>query len=281
MAFMTQSGPQYWLLEWARYQTAGGTCLSPATVYPDQHPSPVSAVSESKYISPSISRCNIQCCTSARCTSEGYWASLNNVDFMAINLKFRSATIDDADHLVALLDAASRRLVSWYWSTMSEPGQSYFEVGRNRIRTKMERTTYFAKWWIAELEGRIAGAWNGYSIAKPYDPGDISGLPDVYTPIIELEAVAEGTWYLQVASVYPEFRGKGIGTSILSKAEAIAHGSGANRMSLMVESANRDAHRLYRRFGFTDWDSRPFIPFPGSSDKGDWILMGKDVDPAG
>jgi GNAT superfamily N-acetyltransferase len=200
---------------------------------------------------------------------------------MTINLKFRSATIDDSDHLVALLDAASRRLVSWFWSTMSEPGQSYFEVGRNRIRTKTESPTYFTNWLIAELEGRIAGALNGYSIAKPYDQGDISELPDVYTPMIELEAVAEGTWYLQVASVYPEFRGKGIGTAILSKAEAIARGSGANRMSLMVESANRDAHRFYGRFGFTDWASRPFIPFPGSSDKGDWILMGKDVDPAG
>ncbi len=208
-------------------------------------------------------------------------ASLNNVDCMTINLKFRGATINDADHLVALLDAASRRLASWYWSTMSEPGQSYFEVGRNRIRTKTESPTYFKNWLIAELDGRIAGALNGYYIAKPYDPGDISELPDIYTPMIELEAVAEGTWYLQVASVYREFRGKRIGTAMLSKAEAIARSSGANRLSLMVESANKDAHRLYERFGFTDWASRPFIPFPGSSDKGDWILMGKDVDHAG
>ena len=200
---------------------------------------------------------------------------------MTIDLKFRSATIDDADHLVVLLNSASRRLASWFWSTMSEPGQSYFEIGRNRIRTKTENPTCFTNWWVAELEGRIAGALNGWTIAKPYDPGDISELPDVFTPIIELEAVAEGTWYLQVASVYPELRGKGVGTAILTKAEAIARGSGANRMSLMVESANRDAHRLYERFGFTDWANRPFIPFPGSSDKGDWILMGKEVDPAG
>jgi GNAT superfamily N-acetyltransferase len=200
---------------------------------------------------------------------------------MTINLKFRSATIDDADHLVVLLDAASRRLVSWYWNTMSEPGQSYFEVGRNRIRTNSESPNYFTKWWIAELEGRIVGAMNGYFIAQPYDPGDISGFPDVYTPMIELEGVAEGTWFMQIASVYPEHRGKGIGTAMLRKAEAIARHSGANRLSLMVESANRDAHRFYERFGFTDWARRPFITFPGSTDKGDWILMGKDVDPAG
>jgi ribosomal protein S18 acetylase RimI-like enzyme len=68
---------------------------------------------------------------------------------------------------------------------------------------------------------------------------------------------------------------------MLKKAESIARDSGANRMSLMVESANRDAHRLYERFGFTDWARRPFIPFPGSSDTGDWILMGKDVDLTG
>jgi hypothetical protein len=108
-----------------------------------------------------------------------------NVDLMTLDLAFRRATIDDVDHLVVLLDAASRRLVSWYWSTLSELGQSYFEVGRNRIRTNPESPTYYAKWYIAELEGRIVGALNGYSIAKPYDPGDISQWPDVYKPMIE------------------------------------------------------------------------------------------------
>jgi GNAT superfamily N-acetyltransferase len=196
---------------------------------------------------------------------------------MNLNLKFRSATIDDSDHLTLLLDAASRRLASYFWSQMSQPGQSYFEVGRNRIRSKSDSPTYHANWLVAELDGRVAGALNGYPIAKPYDPGDISELPDVYVPMIKLEAVAEGTWYLQVASVFPEHRGKGIGTAILKQSEEIARTSGANRMSIIVESANENAHRIYGRFGFVEWERLPFIPFPRCDDTGEWILMGKDV----
>jgi hypothetical protein len=35
---------------------------------------------------------------------------------------------------------------------------------------------------------------------------------------------------------------------------------------------NEGAYRLYRRLGFREWERRPFVPFPGSDETGDWIL---------
>ena len=49
------------------------------------------------------------------------------------------------------------------------------------------------------------------------------------------------------------------------------------RIALQVESPNTGAIALYRRCGFTEWQRRVYVPFPGSDDEGDWILMCKDL----
>ena len=48
-------------------------------------------------------------------------------------------------------------------------------------------------------------------------------------------------------------------------------------MSIIVEDANAGALRLYLRHGFAEWARRPYVPFPGSMDKGDWVLLGKGM----
>jgi hypothetical protein len=44
-------------------------------------------------------------------------------------------------------------------------------------------------------------------------------------------------------------------------------------MSVMVDAG---ALKLYLRHGFVEWARRPYVPFPGSKDEGDWILLRKD-----
>jgi ribosomal protein S18 acetylase RimI-like enzyme len=190
---------------------------------------------------------------------------------------FRDAIEDDSSHLAILIDAASRRLTAWVWSTLAAPGQSVFEVGRERIRTNTGNPSYYANWRIAEVDGRVAGALNCYPIATPYEAVDLSALPEIYHPLIALEEIAQGSFYIQVASVFPEFRGKGVGRAILGEAQRLAEAPGADRMSLIVESFNEGAHRFYLREGFTEWARRSFIPFPGSQEEGDFILMRKDL----
>ena len=68
-----------------------------------------------------------------------------------------------------------------------------------------------------------------------------------------------------------------IGKRMLDEAERIARAAGKDRLTLLVGSFNARAHRLYRQVGFRDWDRRPFVPFPGSDEPGEWILMIKDL----
>lgn len=193
------------------------------------------------------------------------------------DVRFRQARESDALDLACLIDCASRGLALWLWSTLRAPGQSSIEVGRHRIRTVTASPLHYGAFTVAEIDGACAGALTGRMIPLPYHRGDSADLPEVYRPVLELEAVAAGSWYLNVVAVYPEFRGQGIGSALLGKAEEIASLAGAPRISLLVEEANAGALKLYLKHGFREWARRPYIPFPGSLDEGDWILLKRDL----
>jgi ribosomal protein S18 acetylase RimI-like enzyme len=48
-------------------------------------------------------------------------------------------------------------------------------------------------------------------------------------------------------------------------------------MSLIVDSGNDAARRLYERTGYREETRRPMVPFPGSTASGDWVLMVKEI----
>ena len=54
---------------------------------------------------------------------------------MGNTLQFRTATEDDCTELALIRDIAGRRLPSYLWSQEVGQGQSYFEYGREEIRT--------------------------------------------------------------------------------------------------------------------------------------------------
>lgn len=191
------------------------------------------------------------------------------------SIAFRSSTQEDGAHLVLLADMATRGLTAFLWGQMSAPGQSAFEVGRHVFCNDQSHFTHLKNWRVAEHEGRIVGALNGYVV--PEQTGPAAPTLDVVRPLSELKALAAGTWYISAAALYPEHQGKGFGKSLLVEAERIARAAGKDRLTLLVGSFNARAHRLYRQVGFRDWDRRPFVPFPGSDEPGEWILMIKDL----
>lgn len=187
---------------------------------------------------------------------------------------FRSATSEDCADLALLADMATRRLTSFLWGQMASPGQSSFEIGRSVTRNDTSHYMHCENWRVAEHDGKLVGALNGYVIPEP------TGSPpalDVVKPLNALKDVAAGTWYIAVASIYPEYQGKGFGRALLAEAESIARAAGKDRLTLMVGSFNTRAYALYEKCGFTEWERRPFVPFPGSDEPGEWVLMAKDL----
>jgi ribosomal protein S18 acetylase RimI-like enzyme len=188
----------------------------------------------------------------------------------------RPATKRDALHMAALADIAGHGLPAWVWSQACDKGQSVIEVGRARA---MRENADFS--WrnthMLEQDGEIAGMLLGYRQPDTMDAGDTSTIHEVFRALAELEAAAPGAWYVNIVGVFPEYRGRGLGSRLLRHAEDLADAAGARRMSLIVDSGNDSARRLYERTGYREETRRPMVPFPGSTESGDWVLMAKEI----
>jgi ribosomal protein S18 acetylase RimI-like enzyme len=81
-----------------------------------------------------------------------------------------------------------------------------------------------------------------------------------------------GSPYIKSIATFPEFRGQGIGTSLLSFAENF-FSSNSKHLFICVSSFNKRARKLYERFGFeTVGELKDYI-IKGSSE----ILMHKGI----
>ena len=192
-------------------------------------------------------------------------------------LQFRTATEDDCTELALIRDIAGRRMPSYLWSQEVGQGQSYFEYGREKIRTDANYTGYFKNWLVAESQDKFVGAFFGFSVDDPYPEIDLDAVPECFRPCVELERIARGCWLLQAIAILPQYRGKGLARQVLGKAESVARDSGTNRIALQVEEVNEVAFKTYRSNGYVEVDRRPYVHFPGSEDTGDVVLMWKEL----
>ena len=81
--------------------------------------------------------------------------------------------------------------------------------------------------------------------------------------------------------VHPEFRGRGIGASLVRAGLEWASAVGARRMLLEVESGNRGAETLYRTANFVPIARREDYYGPGSSAIIMELALDADEQPAG
>ena len=193
------------------------------------------------------------------------------------SVQFRTGIESDATSLALLFDAAGRRIVSYFWSLYAAEGQSFFEFGRENIRTNDEGKSFHKNWQVAELDNKLLGAFFGFRVPDPYPEISYDEEPEWWVPFLELEKSAAGSWLLQAISVLPEYRGQGHAHALLSKAEEVAKDNGANKITLQVEAINQIAVKTYTSNGYTELARRELIPFPFSQDTGDIILMEKNL----
>ena len=192
-------------------------------------------------------------------------------------MDFRIGTADDATTLALVMDAAGRRLPSYFWSQYAADGQSFFEFGREKIRSDTEGKSYYKNWHVAEKNSNFVGAFFGFIVDNPYPEIDYEDEPEWWIPFKELEMLASGTWLLQVISILPEHRGKNYAKDLLLKAEQVALEHTAKKITLQVEQVNKIAMKAYLANGYQEVGRREFIPFPFSNDSGDLILMEKTL----
>ena len=196
---------------------------------------------------------------------------------MSPEIATRPARKSDASEIALLVNIAVHGGLAQSWAHDARAAGTYepLEVGRLDM---MDDDSDFG--WrsatMAEVDGEIAGMLLGYRKPDVFEPVPAS-VTGFMRPIEELEAEANGMWFVSMLGVHLNWRGKGIGSHLLDVADARRAESHASGVSLIVEDVNDSARRLYQRHGYAVRSKRPMIAWSGSKPPGqDWLLMVKD-----
>jgi len=190
-------------------------------------------------------------------------------------MDIRKARASDAPHLVRFINMAADDLPLHFWRKTVGPEGDPWALGEERAVRETGNFSY-SNAWLAEVDGAVGACLLGY--AAEDEPGPIDpDTPPIFVPLLELEALAPGSWYLNVLATYEAFRGKGLGSALLAHAEEIAVAAGHDTLSLIAEDTHQDALRLYVAKGFQEIARRPVVKGGWIVGASEWILLTKPV----
>lgn len=187
----------------------------------------------------------------------------------------RKATAADAAHLVRFINMAADDLPLHFWRKSVGEGGDPVAYGLERAQRESGSFS-FNNAWLAEVDGQVGACLLGYAADEtpaPIDPD----TPPIFVPLLELEAMAPGSWYLNVLATDEASRGKGLGSALLRHAEDVARKAGHRVISLIAADTHQDALRLYTAKGFTEVARRPVVRGDWQVDASEWILFTKPV----
>lgn len=190
-------------------------------------------------------------------------------------MKIRAAKVSDAAHLVRFINMAADDLPLHFWRKTVGPEGDPLALGQERAARETGSFSY-RNAWLAEIDGDVGACLLGY--AAETAPSPIApDTPPIFVPLLELEALAPGSWYLNVLATYEAFRGKGLASALLVQADAIAAAAGHHSISLIAADTHLDALRLYRAKGYREIARRPVVKGDWIVDANEWILFVKPV----
>lgn len=191
-----------------------------------------------------------------------------------MELTIRKARVEDSPQLAQLMNLAGEGIPAYIWGLMGSPGEDALAFGARRV-ARTEGGFSHTNAHVATYGEVIAGMLLGYRLPDPYDTGPMDEIPEVVRPLVELESLVPGSWYVNAVATGSSSRGTGVGSRLMALAEQLAAESGAQAVTLIVAEDNQRALRLYDRLGYQPVARRQIVQYPGCHHKGDWILMRK------
>jgi len=196
---------------------------------------------------------------------------------VSLDLITRPARKSDASEIALLVNIAVHGGIARGWAADEKAEGTYDPIEVGRLEMMRDDTEFgWRSATMAEVKGEVAGMMLGYR-----KPDTFEAVPDTVTgfmrPIEELEAEANGRWFISMLGVHAGWRGKGVGSGLLAVADAKRAETAASGTALIVEDANDGARHLYERKGYAVRSRRKMVKFAGSGMSGDdWLLMVKE-----
>jgi ribosomal protein S18 acetylase RimI-like enzyme len=195
-----------------------------------------------------------------------------------MDVTFRPAMHDDIPDLSRLHLLATHGLIDAVYHD-AVPGLSTNEINE-RVLARTGTVRSYENAWVAVHQGSVIGEVHAYpfddaanSPPNPFIPKDRLVL---FEPFDHLAPMAAGAYHIAIVSVYAEFRGKGIGTKLMTLAHSHAEQRGFSKLSLFMFDGIQ-AVRLYQRLGFVVTGRSPVIKHELLHASGDLLLMTRPV----
>jgi len=188
-----------------------------------------------------------------------------------MNIVYRTGQIDDCPRLAQFVEIASDGVVEFLFHDLI-PGQSPVRIVAQNLSADRDHYT-FRDTIVAQSEQKVIGM----SLAYPSHFHRISsGMREFFPPdrLKHVENIftseVKNSLYLDTLGVDPDFRGKGVGSQLISLTQNKAVEHGMNALSLIVLADNTGAQKLYRRHGFEivshiKIDAHELIPHEGGA----------------
>lgn len=196
---------------------------------------------------------------------------------MTAGITIRPATRADASEVALLVNIATHGGIRGGWEYDERAKGTYdpIEVGRLDMLDETSELNW-RNASMAESDGEVVGMLLGYPEPDEMGPfpGDLMGF---LVPIVELEWLAGGQWFISMLGVHVPWRSHGVGGKLLALAEEKRAQTDRRGLALIVEDKNTRARALYERMGFAVTASRPMRHYPDGTQPGkDWLLMVKE-----
>lgn len=169
----------------------------------------------------------------------------------------RRARKEEAAHIAELF------MLAWPVEEILESnGISYEQLHESMTAiAAAEETIYsYENTFVAEVDGKVVGAmcaYDGADYMRLKQPiVDLLGADSGFAQLKETEA---GEFYLDSVGVLPEYRSRGIASSLFEAQCERAASLGHKVAGLIVDVDKPQAEALYARLGFTYLDNKDFF----------------------
>jgi ribosomal protein S18 acetylase RimI-like enzyme len=197
------------------------------------------------------------------------------------DLLIRDALADDAEALAEVCIMAAHGVMELFYEGLV-PGKSVADCVVERRILVQESFASVNRWRVAvDGAGAFLGALNSLPhhvlMNAPNDPLLDEARLRPIAGLLELEAAAPESYYVNIIAVFPQHRRRGAGFTLMQEAERLARLENFRTMSLCTFDAADGPLAFYRRLGFEVRDMRPIEPHSAIAEVGNFVLMAREL----
>ncbi len=199
---------------------------------------------------------------------------------MSPDTMIRDATLHDTRDIAKLIALSSDGVAEIEWHEEAEKKHcDPLDIGESTYRNPQGDYS-FSNTTILEINDEVAGMLLAFAMpdAEPRNTENRPAVDDdnVFAPYIYLEE--PNSWYICGVALYPQYRGRGLGTRLMDLANQQAKEKGLPTLSLVAFEQNTRAVNLYKKLGYSVIDQAPIVPHPLIHYEGNALLMVRSVE---